>query len=270
MEVGRSNPNHPRAYLDLTRLCRPFLISTSPPMSPCWTGSRTRSTSAQELRLVAADNVAILLLSTDSGNFGYSKRKRSSCSPNSKSIQTRGSECPPSSKNRRIHRTRYHRLCAPALSVALIAHKQFLGLQILEKVVRTRWKALPDDQRAGMLPQLAHYFLWHSITHTNMSGIKNFVVDTIIQIASVEAEMRKQKTFLHKLNLLLVQVRARLSKIPIVPCLWTAVDLETRLATAMANFYQGDCRLIEKLIIALREQHGDFEAAVRGNIRLLR
>jgi len=41
---------------------------------------------------------------------------------------------------------------------ALIANAQFLGLQILEKVVRTRWKALPDDQRAGAMSQPARIF----------------------------------------------------------------------------------------------------------------
>lgn len=36
------------------------------------------------------------------------------------------------------------------LAFVFTVSQQFLGLQILEKVVRTRWNALPEDQRAGM------------------------------------------------------------------------------------------------------------------------
>ncbi|KDQ18488.1 hypothetical protein BOTBODRAFT_154392 [Botryobasidium botryosum FD-172 SS1] len=61
----------------------------------------------------------------------------------------------------------------------------YLGLQILEKLVQTRWKALPEPQQ---------------------TGIKQFVIATTIATSSDEAIMRRQKTFLNKLNLLLVQL----------------------------------------------------------------
>ncbi|KDN42106.1 hypothetical protein RSAG8_06964, partial [Rhizoctonia solani AG-8 WAC10335] len=58
-------------------------------------------------------------------------------------------------------------------------------LQILEKLIQTRWKVLPDDQR---------------------QGIRNFIVSTTLGIAADEASLRQQKTYLNKLNLALVQI----------------------------------------------------------------
>ncbi|KAI6099888.1 armadillo-type protein [Pisolithus croceorrhizus] len=54
------------------------------------------------------------------------------------------------------------------------AWTRYIGLQILERLITTRWRTLPDGQR---------------------QGIRNFVV------ASDEATMRKEKTYLNKLNL---------------------------------------------------------------------
>ncbi|ELU44937.1 exportin-1 [Rhizoctonia solani AG-1 IA] len=58
------------------------------------------------------------------------------------------------------------------------------GLQILEKLIQTRWKILPEDQR---------------------QGIRNFIVSTTLVIAADETSLRQQKTYLNKLNLALVQ-----------------------------------------------------------------
>ncbi|KAF9009428.1 CRM1 C terminal-domain-containing protein [Cyathus striatus] len=62
---------------------------------------------------------------------------------------------------------------------------KFIGLQILEKLIQTRWKTLPDDQR---------------------QGIRNFIVGITIDVASNEVTLRKEKTFINKLNLALVQI----------------------------------------------------------------
>ncbi|CAE6435361.1 unnamed protein product [Rhizoctonia solani] len=62
---------------------------------------------------------------------------------------------------------------------------KYIGLQILEKLIQTRWKVLPEDQR---------------------QGIRNFIVSTTLGIASDEASLRQQKTYLNKLNLALVQI----------------------------------------------------------------
>ncbi|KAF8590540.1 hypothetical protein K439DRAFT_1651189 [Ramaria rubella] len=62
---------------------------------------------------------------------------------------------------------------------------KFLGLQILEKLIQTRWKTLPDAQR---------------------QGIRNFIVGIIMRVASDETAIRREKTYMNKLNLILVQI----------------------------------------------------------------
>ncbi|KAL1748108.1 CRM1 C terminal-domain-containing protein [Schizophyllum fasciatum] len=62
---------------------------------------------------------------------------------------------------------------------------KYIGLQILEKLITTRWKSLPDGQR---------------------QGIRNFVVGLTVQLGSDETIMRREKTYLNKLNLALIQI----------------------------------------------------------------
>jgi exportin-1 len=60
-----------------------------------------------------------------------------------------------------------------------------LLLQILENVIKTRWGALPDAQR---------------------EGIKTYVSNLIIKLSTEEAAFRRERTFLNKLNLVLVDI----------------------------------------------------------------
>lgn len=62
---------------------------------------------------------------------------------------------------------------------------KFFGLQILENVIKTRWGALPEAQR---------------------EGIKTYISNSIIKIATDETAFRRERTFLNKLNLVLVDV----------------------------------------------------------------
>lgn len=62
---------------------------------------------------------------------------------------------------------------------------QYIGLQILEKVITTRWKSLPEGQR---------------------QGIRNFIVGVTVKVASDDVSLRREKTYINKLNLALVQV----------------------------------------------------------------
>ncbi|KAG5219590.1 Exportin [Salix suchowensis] len=68
---------------------------------------------------------------------------------------------------------------------------KFIGLQILEKVINTRWKSC----RMGNVRCVLICF----------PGIRNFIVGVTVKVASDEATMRKEKTYLNKLNLALVQ-----------------------------------------------------------------
>lgn len=62
---------------------------------------------------------------------------------------------------------------------------KYIGLQILEKLITTRWKMLPEGQR---------------------QGIRNFIVGIVVKISSDEQAMRREKSYMNKLNLALVQI----------------------------------------------------------------
>lgn len=55
----------------------------------------------------------------------------------------------------------------------------------MDKLIRSRWKILPEDQR---------------------SGIRNFIVSVIVKSSSDEQSLRKEKSYINKLNLILVQI----------------------------------------------------------------
>ncbi|RIB27651.1 CRM1 C terminal-domain-containing protein [Gigaspora rosea] len=65
------------------------------------------------------------------------------------------------------------------------SYTKFLALQILEKLIQTRWKILPPEQQMG---------------------IRNFIVNIIVSTSDNEQSLRKEKTYLNKLNLILVQI----------------------------------------------------------------
>ena len=62
---------------------------------------------------------------------------------------------------------------------------KYLGLQVLDDVVNTRWKVLPRDQ---------------------CLGIRNFVVSQILEASKSEESLKQQRTFVNKLNLTLVNI----------------------------------------------------------------
>ncbi|KAH0271448.1 hypothetical protein KCU71_g18736, partial [Aureobasidium melanogenum] len=62
---------------------------------------------------------------------------------------------------------------------------KFLGLQVLDNVIMTRWKVLPREQ---------------------CQGIRNFVVQFIIQMSSTDESLRKERALINKLNLVLVSI----------------------------------------------------------------
>ncbi|OAA63078.1 exportin-1 [Cordyceps fumosorosea ARSEF 2679] len=71
------------------------------------------------------------------------------------------------------------------LSDAQYPQTKYLGLQVLDNVILTRWKVLPRDQ---------------------CQGIRNFIVQFIIQSSSTEESLQANKTLLNKLNLVLISV----------------------------------------------------------------
>lgn len=65
------------------------------------------------------------------------------------------------------------------------SNTKFIALGIMEKLISTRWNALPREQ---------------------CEGIKNYVVSIIIKASSEEGTMRKERMLLNKMNLLLVKI----------------------------------------------------------------
>ncbi|KAF9585367.1 Karyopherin transporter, partial [Lunasporangiospora selenospora] len=66
-----------------------------------------------------------------------------------------------------------------------VTQTKYLALSILERLVQTRWKLLPSEQ---------------------CQGIRNFIVGLIVKMSSDEAMLVREKTFINKLNLVLVQI----------------------------------------------------------------
>ncbi|KAK2070730.1 hypothetical protein P8C59_005204 [Phyllachora maydis] len=71
------------------------------------------------------------------------------------------------------------------LQKASYPQTKYLGLQVLDNVIMTRWKVLPREQ---------------------CLGIRNFIVQKILECSSSEESLKNQKTLLNKLNLVLVSV----------------------------------------------------------------
>ncbi|GAA6063912.1 hypothetical protein JCM10212_003018 [Sporobolomyces blumeae] len=62
---------------------------------------------------------------------------------------------------------------------------KYVALQIMDKLIKTRWKVLPEDQR---------------------TGIRNFVVGVIVKNSEDDQTLKREKSYLNKLNLILVQI----------------------------------------------------------------
>ncbi|KAI5293571.1 Karyopherin transporter [Ascosphaera acerosa] len=62
---------------------------------------------------------------------------------------------------------------------------KYLGLQVLDDVINTKWKVLPRDQ---------------------CQGIRNFIVSCIIDHSTTEESLKSERPFLNKLNLVLVSI----------------------------------------------------------------
>lgn len=65
---------------------------------------------------------------------------------------------------------------------------KYYALQILESIIKTKWKVLPRNQ---------------------CEGIKKYIVALIIKTSSDAESLDKEKTYLNKLNMILVQILKR-------------------------------------------------------------
>lgn len=101
-----------------------------------------------------------------------------------------------------------------------------IALSILDKLVTTRWRALPKEQS---------------------QGIRNYIVSVMIKTSSNETTMIKERTYLNKLNLTLVAVSCYQY--------WQLLisDFKARLAKKLADFHPRNSASFENESVALRE-----------------
>ncbi|EPX75247.1 nuclear export receptor Crm1 [Schizosaccharomyces octosporus yFS286] len=71
------------------------------------------------------------------------------------------------------------------LEKAEFPQTKYIALSILDRLITTRWKMLPKEQRLG---------------------IRNFIVAVLIKNSADETSLQQQKTYLNKLDLTLVQI----------------------------------------------------------------
>ena len=133
--------------------------------------------------------------------FLFSNKWLSKYLRNSKNTQIPGLECQTYWRNLHSRKQRYatpHLPCSDRL-----IRDQYIGLQILEKLITTKWKTLPDGQRQG---QGSFRSMIVPLKLNFCIGIRNFIVGITVKVASDEVALRKEKAYLNKLNLALVQV----------------------------------------------------------------
>ena len=78
-----------------------------------------------------------------------------------------------------------------------------LALQVLDDVIMTRWKVLPREQCLGNLYLERYASFTFDLT---ILGIRNFIVNFIIESSKSEESLRSERAFLNKLNLVLVSI----------------------------------------------------------------
>ena len=80
---------------------------------------------------------------------------------------------------------------------------KYFALQILEKAIKTRWKALPKEQCEGG-PKLSEQI--HTLISILLLAIKQYIVSLVISHSQNAELMDREKVYLNKLDIILVQV----------------------------------------------------------------
>lgn len=112
------------------------------------------------------------------------------------------------------------------------------------------WKNLskPDGILYNLIAETVFFFFFfYSNGRTGCPkhysiAIRYFIVNIIVQVSSDEASLNKERTYINKLNMVLVQVSGH-SYLCIIHCLTHKIDIETRLATQLADFRTRDNRI---------------------------
>ncbi|XP_042047123.1 protein EXPORTIN 1A-like [Salvia splendens] len=115
------------------------------------------------------------------------------------------------------------------LSSTQSLNTKFFALQVLEGVIKYRWNALPVEQRDGM---------------------KNYISDVIVKLSSDEISFRRERLYVNKLNIILVQILKHEW-----PARWTSFIPDLVAAAKTSETICENCMTILKL---LSEEVFDF------------
>jgi exportin-1 len=86
---------------------------------------------------------------------------------------------------------------------------KYYALQILEKTIKTKWKALPRNQCEGRPTFLsARRLLTAKFQRCSIlfQAIKKYIVGLIIKNSTDMATLERERVYLNKLNIILIQV----------------------------------------------------------------
>lgn len=124
--------------------------------------------------------------------------------------------------------------------------------------MQTRWKALPAEQQSGEYAQRCQLRAGPRAL-PDTTGIRNFIVQVTVDVSSDEARMRREKRYLNKLNLVLVQVSGGDGVLDVFgisyrPLLITS-DSQTSMAQRLALIYPRNRRFLSHITISVRKQH---------------
>lgn len=145
---------------------------------------------------------------------------------------------------------------------------KYIALQIMDRLIKTRWKVLPEEQR---------------------SGIRNFVVQVIVKTSSDEQTLKREKSFVNKLNLILVQILkqewsvfpstaphlaelTRFFSLAISSPALSPLDTRPvclRQAAQLADLHPRNRHVVAGQPLDLRKQHGHPQAPLRRDFRVL-
>lgn len=75
----------------------------------------------------------------------------------------------------------------------------------MEKFIQTRWNTLQPDGRDGREIKELYTSVKDNLNLVYIA-IRNFIVNVIVKVSSDEATLKKERTYINKLNMVLVQV----------------------------------------------------------------
>lgn len=75
----------------------------------------------------------------------------------------------------------------------------------MEKFIQTRWNTLQPDGRDGRKIKKLYTSVKDNLNLVYLA-IRNFIVNVIVKVSSDEATLKKERTYINKLNMVLVQV----------------------------------------------------------------